>query len=346
MSIASVQPAPKVSAGPTPVASPVSLATVKALVNGLNREQRQAVTHRQGPLLVVAGPGTGKTEVVTRRVAWLIAAKLARPREILALTFTDNAVQEMQARVDVLVPYGQADAAIHTFHAFGDRLLREYAFELGLAGDVRLINRADAMLVMRDHMFELGLERYLPLADPTRFAGALVDLFSRAKEESVSPDDFESHVDGLLSRTAEPDADPTLADVAAARAELAHAYRRYEELLRRGGLIDHADQVTLPLRLLRQRPAIAAAVAERYRYLLVDELQDANAAQLDFVLALTGPARNVTVVGDTDQGIYRFRGAVTGNAERFAALQPGTRRIVLRRNYRSLGPIVDASRRL
>ena len=97
---------------------------------GLNREQRRAVTHGDGPLLVIAGPGTGKTEVVTRRLAWLIATKRARPREILALTFTDNAAQEMQARVDVLVPYGQADAAIHTFHAFGDRLLREHAFEL------------------------------------------------------------------------------------------------------------------------------------------------------------------------------------------------------------------------
>ena len=94
------------------------------LLRGLNRQQRRAVTHATGPALVIAGPCTGKTEVVTRRVAWLIATRRARPREILALTFTDNAAREMQARVDVLVPYGQADAAIHTFHAFGDRLLR------------------------------------------------------------------------------------------------------------------------------------------------------------------------------------------------------------------------------
>src|SRR3954452_15342400 len=115
----------------------------RALLRGLNREQRRAVRHDAGPALVVAGPGTGKTEVVTRRVAWLIATRRARPREILALTFTDNAAQEMQARVDSLVPYGQADCAIHTFHAFGDRLVREFAFELGLASTVRLLTRPE-----------------------------------------------------------------------------------------------------------------------------------------------------------------------------------------------------------
>src|SRR6478672_9347560 len=167
------------------------------LLVGANREQRRAIAHGAGPALVVAGPGTGKTEVITRRVAWLIATRHALPREILALTFTDNAAQEMQARVDVLVPYGQADAAIHTFHAFGDRLLREHAFELGLAGDVRLINRAEAIVVLREHVFELGLERYLPLGDPTRFLGALVDLFGRAKDEGISPEMLQASAQSL-----------------------------------------------------------------------------------------------------------------------------------------------------
>src|SRR5215211_5150868 len=150
-----------------PPAAPAASGAASALLRGLNREQRAAVSHGDGPALVIAGPGTGKTEVVTRRVAWLIATKRARPREILALTFTDNAAQEMQARVDLLVPYGQADAAIHTFHAFGDRLVREFAFELGLPGDARLINRAEAIVLLREHMFELGLHRYRPLGDPT-----------------------------------------------------------------------------------------------------------------------------------------------------------------------------------
>ena len=158
-----------------------------ALLRGLNREQRRAVTHGEGPLLVIAGPGTGKTEVVTRRVAWLIATHRAQPRQILALTFTEAAADEMQARVDLLVPYGQADSQIHTFHALGDRLLREHAFELGLPGDVRLINRAEAIVLLRDNLFDLRLERYRPLGDPSRFLGALVDLFGRAKDEGIDP---------------------------------------------------------------------------------------------------------------------------------------------------------------
>ncbi len=314
-------------------------------MRGLNREQRQAVTHGRGPLLVLAGPGTGKTEVVTRRVARLIAAKLALPREILALTFTDNAAREMQARVDVLVPYGQADAAIHTFHAFGDRLLRDNAFELGLAGDVRLINRAEAIVVLREHVFELGLDRYLPLGDPTRFLGALVDLFGRAKDEGISPELLQANAQALAP-VGSGDADAVTADLAASRAEIARAYHAYCQLLTRQGLIDHADQIALPLRLLRERPAIRAGLQQRYRYVLVDELQDANTSQLELVLLLAGPDANVTVVGDPDQGIYDFRGASSGNVARFEAAHPGIRRVVLRRNYRSRAPIVEASRRL
>jgi DNA helicase-2/ATP-dependent DNA helicase PcrA len=254
----------------------------------------------------------------------------------------------MQARVDVLVPYGQADAAIHTFHAFGDRLLRDNAFELGLAGDVRLINRAEAVVVLRENLFQLGLERYLPLGDPTRFLGALVDLFGRAKDEGIGPRMLlENAQESTAALGASPaDADPALADLAASRAEIARAYDSYCRLLAGRGLIDHADQIALPLRLLRERPAIRAALQQRYRYLLVDELQDANASQLELVLLLAGPAANVTVVGDPDQGIYDFRGASSGNVGRFEAAHPGIRRIVLRRNYRSRAPIVEASRRL
>jgi ATP-dependent DNA helicase UvrD/PcrA len=348
MSIAPLLPPSQPAATHSAPAAPVSLDALRALVRGLNRQQRQAVTHGRGPLLVVAGPGTGKTEVITRRVARLIAAKAALPREILALTFTDNAAREMQARVDVLVPYGQADAAIHTFHAFGDRLLRDNAFELGLAGDVRLINRAEAVVVLRDNLFELGLERYMPLGDPTRFLGALVDLFGRAKDEGIGPDMLMANAAELaatLEREA-PNVDEALLDLAASRAEIARAYGAYCRLLARRGLIDHADQIALPLRLLRERPAVRAMLQQRYRYVLVDELQDANASQLELVLLLAGQQANVMVVGDPDQGIYDFRGASSGNVARFEAAHPGIRRIVLRRNYRSRSPIVEASRRL
>src|SRR6478672_5226534 len=260
------------------------------LLVGANREQRRAIAHGAGPALVVAGPGTGKTEVITRRVAWLIATRHALPREILALTFTDNAAQEMQARVDVLVPYGQADAVIHTFHAFGDRLLREHAFELGLSSNLRLLTRNEQIVFMREHVFELGLTRYMPLGDPTRFLGALLDMFGRAKDEDLTVADLASHAAELRSRaqaTAD-DASTELADLADARSELASAFDRYSLLMSERGFIDHADQVALALRLLRTRPAVRASIAHRYKYVLVDELQDTNRSQLELVLALAG----------------------------------------------------------
>jgi DNA helicase-2/ATP-dependent DNA helicase PcrA len=320
--------------------APVPLHVVAEILQGLNREQRAAVTHRDGPLLVIAGPGTGKTEVVTRRVAWLIATKRARPSEILALTFTDNAAEEMQSRVDVLVPYGQADAGVHTFHAFGDRLIREHAFELGLPGDVRLVSRAEAVVLMREHLFDLGLDRYRPLGDPTRFLGALVDLFGRAKDEDVSPSALLDFARRPISR------DEHDMDVTAARGELAAAYVRYQQLMSERGLIDHGDQVSLALRLLRDRPQVREAVSRAYRYLLVDEFQDMNRSQIELVDRLLGESRNVTVVGDPDQAIYRFRGAAGDNIGAFQERHPDLRRVVLRRNYRSRQSIIDAAEAL
>ena len=285
--------------------------TVAGLLRGLNREQRAAVKHGNGPLLVIAGPGTGKTEVVTRRIAWLIIAKRARPRDILALTFTDNAAEQMQARVDLLVPYGHADAAIHTFHAFGDRLLREFAFELGLPGDVRLLHRAEAVVLLRENLFELGLDSYRPLGNPTRFLGALVDLFQRAKDQGVSPEALDAYAHRLVAD------DAVDAVIARARLELSAAYQKYQSLLAQHGLIDYGDQVWLAVRLLRDRPQVRETVLDRYRYLLVDEFQDMNPAQVELMNLLTGPSRSVTVVGDPDQQIYTFRGAATDNAAAF-----------------------------
>ncbi|MCJ7709223.1 MAG: UvrD-helicase domain-containing protein, partial [Chloroflexi bacterium] len=133
------------------------------LLAGLNPEQRRAVMHGDGPLLVVAGAGTGKTQVITRRISWLIATRRAKPSEILALTFTDQAADEMQVRVDQLVPYGYTDTAISTFHAFGDRLVREFALELGLPADVRVLSRPETVVFMREHLFEFELDEYRPL---------------------------------------------------------------------------------------------------------------------------------------------------------------------------------------
>src|SRR5919198_6142817 len=181
-------------------------AGLDALLRGLNPEQLRAVTHGEGPLLVVAGAGTGKTQVITRRIAWLIATRRAKPSEILALTFTDKAAEEMQLRVDQLVPYGYADTAISTFHAFGDRLIREFAFELGLAPDVRVLSRPEVVVFLRERLFELDLDEYRPLGDPTRFLGALASLFARCRDEDVSPDAYGAYANQLAIRAAELDA--------------------------------------------------------------------------------------------------------------------------------------------
>jgi ATP-dependent DNA helicase UvrD/PcrA len=343
-----------------PGGAPTGASGLDALLGGLDREQLRAVTHGDGPLLVVAGAGTGKTQVVTRRIAWLIATRRARPSEILALTFTDKAAAEMQVRVDQLVPYGYTDTAISTFHAFGDRLIREYALELGLAPDVRVLSRAEVVIFLRERLFELDLDHYRPLGDPTRFLGALATHFSRLKDEDVDPTAYLALADrelGEATLLAELARDGDTADqtgeiadaageTAARQLELARAYARYQELLAAHGFIDFGDQVALALRLLRRSPAARREVRGRFRYVLVDEFQDTNRAQADLVELIAEPHRNVTVVGDDDQSIYRFRGASMSNIVDFRERPRRPRVVVLRRNYRSRAGILAASGRL
>jgi DNA helicase-2/ATP-dependent DNA helicase PcrA len=317
------------------------------LLADLTVRQRKAVTHREGPLLIVAGAGTGKTTVITRRIAWLIAEKRARPSEILALTFTDRAALEMTERVDRLVPYGYTDTVISTFHAFGDRLLREHALEAGLSDRSTVLSRAEQVIFLREHLFELPLERYRPLGDPTRFLHALVTLISRARDEDVTPADYAAAADAIAARQAESPFDEALAEEAAQHAELAALYAAYERLMRANDRLDFGDQVSLALRLLRDHPAVLAAERERYRYILVDEFQDTNYAQFELVKLLAGsPRANVTVVGDDDQSIYRFRGAALSNILGFRAAFPKAGSVVLNDNFRSRQPILDAAYRL
>ena len=146
------------------------------ILDGLNEAQRGAVLHGDGPLLIVAGAGTGKTTVLTRRIAHLITTKRARPEEILALTFTEKAAREMAERVDQLVPYGYTETFIATFHAFGDRMLREHGFAASLPADFRVLSRADEMVFLRERLFSLPLTRFRPLGDPGRHLSTLVEF--------------------------------------------------------------------------------------------------------------------------------------------------------------------------
>ena len=333
------------------------------LLTGLNPDQLRAVTHGEGPMLVVAGAGTGKTQVITRRIAWLIATRRAKPSEILGLTFTDKAADEMASRVDQLVPYGYTDTAISTFHAFGDGLIREYALELGLPTDVRVLSRPEVVIFLREHLFEFELDAYRPLGDPTRFLAALATFFSRCKDEDVSPEDYAAHADRVAVEAArvaqaistvpaeevtdaDRDAAEGVAEGARRQAELAAAYATYQRLMAANGCIDFGDQVALALRLVRTSAAARTAVAGRFRFILVDEFQDTNRAQAELVALLAEPHRNVTVVGDDDQAIYAFRGAAVDNILAFRERYAAARTVVLRRNYRSLAPVLDTAYRL
>ncbi|HEX7171524.1 MAG TPA: ATP-dependent DNA helicase [Candidatus Limnocylindria bacterium] len=316
------------------------------LLADLTARQRKAVTHGDGPLLIVAGAGTGKTTVITRRIAWLIAEKRAKPSEILALTFTDRAAFEMLERVDRLVPYGHNDAQISTFHAFGDRLLREHALEAGLSDRSTVLSRAEQIILLREHLFDLPLDRYRPLGDPTRFLASLVTLISRLRDEDISPDAHRAAANRMAeAAVASPD-DEALAERAAAQLELSATYAAYEQLMRSTDRIDFGDQVSLALRLLRDHPAVLDEERGRYRYILVDEFQDTNHAQWEIVKLLAEEHGNVTVVGDDDQSIYRFRGAALGNILGFREAYPKAASAVLVDNYRSRQGILDAAHRL
>ena len=315
---------------------------VRALLAGLNPAQRRAVLHGEGPLLIVAGAGTGKTKVITHRIARLIASKAARPDEILAVTFTEKAASEMEARVDVLVPYTSSFAEISTFNSFGERVLRDQALDAGYPPDFRLLADVDQAVFFRENLFRLPLDYYRPLGQPTRHIQEVLEAIRRLKQEDVRPEDYVRWAEGLEGRAA------TEAERETARKhlEIARVFGAYQALLRTRGLIDFEDQVTLVVDLLRRRPSVLAELRRRYRYVLVDEFQDTNSVQFELVKMLAAEHRNLTVVGDDDQSIFRFRGASLSNILGFQDAYPEAERIVLTRNYRSTQPILDAAYRL
>jgi DNA helicase-2/ATP-dependent DNA helicase PcrA len=318
------------------------------LLDDLNQEQRAAVTFGEGPLLVLAGVGTGKTTVITRRIAWLIAEKRATPAEILALTFTERAAAEMEERVDLLVPYGYIEAQIGTFHAFCDRLLRENAVRLGLSPDYRILTEPEQLIFLKDHLFELPLKRFRPLGNPVKHLRAVLTLFSRAKDEDVSPQEYLAYTETLARQTgghADEEERRRLEEALGDHKELASVYETYQRLLVEHSCVDFGDLIAFALRLLREHPNVLKRYQDRFRYILVDEFQDTNYAQFELLKRLAG-AGNLTVCGDDDQSIYKFRGAAISNILNFKETYPNADLIVLKENYRSTQPILDAAYRL
>jgi len=337
---------PSAPAAPRPETVTPANFSIDRILAELNDEQREAVQHPAGPLAIIAGAGTGKTRVITYRIAYLIAAKLAKPKEILALTFTDKAAAEMEERVDVHVPYSYTDMTIATFHSFGDKLVREFAVDLGLDPDFKLMRQAEQALFLREHLFKLPLKHYRPLSNPTKFLEDLLRHFSRAKDEDISPADYVAFAENHLAATLQQTDDPVKILQAEKPLELAKCYAAYQKLSIAASVTDFGDQIALAIRLLRESPDVRRRLQERYRHVLVDEFQDTNYAQFQLVKELAAGHRNLTVVADDDQSIYKFRGAAISNILNFDDTYPGAKYVVLNKNYRSTQAILDASYKL
>jgi DNA helicase-2/ATP-dependent DNA helicase PcrA len=316
------------------------------ILEGLNKEQLEAVEHKEGPLLIIAGAGTGKTTVITRRIAWLIRQGLAKTDEILALTFTDKAARQMIERVDLLVPYGYTDIWISTFHAFGDRLLRENALVAGIAPDFKVLTRPESAVFLRERLFAFQLSYYRPLSDPTRFIEALISLFSRAKDEDICPKEYLDFAQSLMLEAKENPGDMAAEERARQQLEIASAYAKYQQLLANDGLVDFGNQFYLALQLLREHPLVLERYQQQFKYILVDEFQDTNFAQFQIVKLLAGGKKNITVVADDDQCIYRWRGAAYSNILNFIQEYPLSKKVSLIQNYRSTQAILDGAYRL
>ncbi len=324
----------------------MAVKTEERTLTGLNTRQKEAVRHDQGPLLIIAGAGTGKTAVITRRIAHLIATKKARPEEILALTFTDKAAAEMEERVDLLVPYGYTDIWISTFHAFGDRILRENSLELGLDPQFGVLTRPDQIIFLKEHLYEFDLDYYRPKSNPTRFLEALVVFFSRLRDEDVSWEEYLTYARMLQEKSKHNPGDEELKETAKTQLELAEAYQTYQRLLMKEGKVDFANQVYLVLYLFRKRPLVLGRYQKQFKYILVDEFQDTNFSQFQLVKLLAAGGKNIVVVGDDNQSIFKFRGAAISNIMNFIDYYPAAKRIVLTENYRSTQTILDQAYRL
>jgi len=312
------------------------------LLKGLNPGQKRAVTHGEGPLIIIAGAGTGKTKVITHRIAYLISSKKAKPEEILAVTFTEKAANEMEERVDRLIPYSYSFVEISTFNSFGERVLRDYGIEVGISPDFTLLDDVEQAIFFREHLFDLPLEHYRPLSSPERYIQDILLAVKRLKQEDIKPEEYLAYAE-KLKREASDGADR---ETAGKHREMARVYAAYQERLRAEGKIDFEDQVALVVELFRKRPSVLKLFQERFRYILVDEFQDTNYIQFELLKLLAAGHRNLTVVGDDDQSIFRFRGASLANIRHFRHVYPDYRKVVLNTNYRSTQAILDSAYRL
>ena len=291
-----------------------------SIYDTLNPKQKEAVLHTDGPLLILAGAGSGKTRVLTHRIAYLIDECGVNPWNIMAITFTNKAAGEMRERVDDLVGFGAESIWVSTFHSSCVRILRRWAEEIGYPRSFTIYDTDDAQRVMKAVYKDLNVDdKFFPIK-------SAINQMSRWKDQLVSPEQ-------ALANPAK--------DTKGALA--ARIYAAYEKRLKEAGAFDFDDLIYQTVQLLAEHPDVRDFYQTKYKYLLVDEYQDTSVAQFRLVSLLTGPERNICVVGDDDQSIYRFRGATIENILNFETCYPGAKTIRLEQNYRSTSNILNAA---
>ena len=307
---------------------------------GLNPKQLEAVNHEDGPMLVVAGAGTGKTKVITERIARLIEDGRAKPTEVLALTFTEKAAREMEERLYGLIGWESFSVPVMTFHAFGTELLGRFASHIGRSIRGGLLNDTQKALLLTQQIDRIQLSYYGPQSNIYEFMEGVVDYIGRLQNAAVEPDAYIKYVDQLRTDSQIHPRDIEEQD------DLAKIYRLYQEIKEETGTYDFHDQIALPLRILNERPNLAERLALEYKYVLVDEYQDTNRDQDSLLRSFVGRKGNLFAVGDDDQAIYGFRGAEIGNILSYTQHFDVPTPVVLTTNYRSGQEILDVAYQL
>ena len=324
--------------------SPSNLHSIKItvmpnLLDGLNEEQIQAVTHRTGPLLIVAGPGTGKTRVISRRFAYLVEQGV-KPESILALAYNRKAAAELADRIDGLIstPYEELHAT--TFHSFCSQLLHEEALEAGVDPFFEPVTSADRLALMLDNLDRIKLQQTETRGNVSAVLSKFIQRIDRCKDELIGVDEYNEWVASQL-REASDENEKLDAE---RQGEFASAFAVHEAVLEESGALDFGELLARSTKLLKESPHIREHLSERFSYVLVDEFQDTNFAQGVLLKLLVQGHENVTVVGDDDQSIYRFRGASQKNILDFQQDFPKASVVKLEHNYRSTQQILDAGR--
>lgn len=305
----------------------------------LNAAQRQAVDARNGPFLVVAGAGTGKTHVIVERISTLISSGIS-PARILGLTFTEKAASEMLDRVNDAGSTYELEIPIMTFNAYGESLLRQYAADIGLGRNFKVMGEGAQLVFLRQRLDELGLEYFSPVGRPDALLSDISGYFSRLKQSAITPEIYNKYVSDM------PAGDRAAELNKKKYEELAKAYGIYLNLCRQANVIDYDDQIYLVIELFNRRPNVLQEVQAGYDYVMVDEFQDTNKMQSVLIDMIAGTRQNLFVVGDDDQSIYGWRGATLANILSFKQRYPAAQEITLIENYRSSQEILDSAYRL